>query len=67
LILRRLVGGREREIELKETMEAAKGLNAEKNGVKISDVLDSVLQTQVADLTKSIEHKNPVEFQKSLR
>jgi hypothetical protein len=34
--------------ELKETMEAAKGLNAEKNGVKISGVLDSVLQTQVA-------------------
>ena len=59
--------------ELEETMEAAKGLNAEKNGVKISGVLESVLQTQVADLTKSqvadltksIEHKNPVEFQKS--
>ena len=31
--------------ELKETMDAAKGLNAEKNGVKISNVLDSVLQT----------------------
>ena len=28
--------------ELKETMEAAKGLNAEKNGIKISNVLDSV-------------------------
>jgi hypothetical protein len=43
--------------ELKETMEAAKGLNAEKNGVKISDVLDSVLQTQVAALVKSISKK----------
>jgi hypothetical protein len=29
--------------ELKETMEAAKALNSEKNGVKISGVLDSVL------------------------
>ena len=38
--------------ELKETMEAAKGLNEEKNGVKISNVLDSVLQTQVAGLEK---------------
>ena len=36
--------------ELKETMEAAKELNAEKNAVKISNVLDSVLQTQVAAL-----------------
>ena len=51
--------------ELKETMEAAKGLNAEKNGVKISGVLDSVLQTQVAQLTESINRKNPAEFQKS--
>lgn len=31
--------------ELKETMEAAKALNAEKNGVKISNVLDSVLHS----------------------
>jgi hypothetical protein len=51
--------------ELKETMEAAKGLNAEKNGVKISAVLDSVLQTQVAQLAESINRKNPAEFQKS--
>jgi len=51
--------------ELKETMEAAKGLNEEKNGVKISNVLDSVLQTQVADLDKSIESKRQTEFQKS--
>jgi len=40
--------------ELKETMEAAKGLNAEKNGVKISNVLDAVLQTQVTRLADSI-------------
>jgi hypothetical protein len=51
--------------ELRETMEAAKGLNAEKNGVKISNVLDSVLQTQVAQLTESIKRKSAVEFQKS--
>jgi len=51
--------------ELKETMEAAKALNAEKNGVKISNVLDSVLQTQVAQLAESIKRKSPAEFQKS--
>src|SRR5215813_12055427 len=51
--------------ELKETMEAAKSLNAEKNGVKISGVLDSVLQTQVAQLAESIKRKSPTEFQKS--
>jgi Skp family chaperone for outer membrane proteins len=51
--------------ELKETMEAAKALNVEKNGVKISDVLDSVLQTQVAQVAESIEDKSAVEFQKS--
>jgi hypothetical protein len=51
--------------ELKETMEAAKGLNAEKNGVKISGVLDSVLRTQVTQLAESINRKNPAEFQKS--
>jgi hypothetical protein len=51
--------------ELKETMEAAKGLNAEKNGVKISNVLDSVLQTQVVELDKSIKSKSPAHFQKS--
>jgi hypothetical protein len=51
--------------ELKETMEAAKALNAEKNGVKISNVLDSVLQTQVGDLDKSIKSKSQGEFQKS--
>jgi hypothetical protein len=51
--------------ELKETMEAAKGLNTEKNGVKISNVLDSVLQTQVTQLAESIKRKSPAEFQKS--
>ena len=51
--------------ELKETIEAAKALNAEKNGVKISGVLDSVLQTQVAQLAESIKRKSPAEFQKS--
>jgi hypothetical protein len=51
--------------ELKETMEAAKALNAEKNGIKISSVLDSVLQTQIAELDKSIKSKSQSEFQKS--
>ena len=51
--------------ELKETMEAAKALNAEKGGVKISNVLDAVLQTQVAELDKSIKGKSRSEFQKS--
>ena len=51
--------------ELKETMEAAKGLNAEKNGVKISNVLDAVLQTQVAQLAESIKRKSAADFQKS--
>jgi len=51
--------------ELKETMEAAKALNAEKNGVKISGVLDAVLQTQVAQLAASIKRKSPAEFQQA--
>ncbi len=51
--------------ELKETMEAAKGLNAEKNGVKISNVLDSVLQTQISQLDESIKRNSQIEFQKS--
>ncbi len=51
--------------ELRETMEAAQSLNAEKNGVKISNVLDSVLQSQVAQLDESIKRKNVVDFQKS--
>ena len=51
--------------ELKETMEAAKALNAEKNGVKISNILDAVLQTQVAQLADSIKRNSSGEFQKS--
>jgi len=49
--------------ELEETMEAVKKLNVEKNGVKISNVMDAVLQTQIARLEKSIKQKNPTEFQ----
>jgi hypothetical protein len=51
--------------ELEEAMEAAKKLNAEKNGVKISNVLDAVLRTQIAQLEESIKRKNQTEFQKS--
>jgi hypothetical protein len=45
--------------------EAAKKLNGEKNGVKISNVLDAVLRTQIAQLEESIKRKNQTEFQKS--
>jgi hypothetical protein len=51
--------------ELKETKEAAKSLNAEKNGVKISNVLDAVLQSQIVQLEDAIKHKGKAEFQKS--
>ena len=51
--------------ELKETMKAAQNLNVEKGGVKISNVLDSVLHTQIAQLAESIKHKSSSEFQKS--
>jgi hypothetical protein len=51
--------------ELKETMETAKALNAEKNGVKISGVLDAVIQTQVARLAEAIKHESQTEFQKT--
>jgi len=51
--------------ELKETMETAKALKAEKKGVQISNVLDSVLQTQVTQLAESIKRKSPAEFEKS--
>ncbi|MGH7783685.1 MAG: hypothetical protein ACREO5_07590 [Candidatus Binatia bacterium] len=50
--------------EMQETMEAAKALNAEENGVQISNVLDSVMQTQVAQLAESIKRKNQTDFQK---
>jgi hypothetical protein len=49
--------------ELEETMEAVKKLNVEKNGVKISNLMDAVLQTQIAQLEKSIKQKNQTEFQ----
>jgi hypothetical protein len=51
--------------ELEETMEAVKKLNVEKNGVKITGVMDAVLQTQIAQLEESIKRKNQTEFQKS--
>jgi hypothetical protein len=51
--------------ELKETMEAAKLLKAEKNGVKISNVLDAVLQSQIAQLEEAIKRKGKPEFQKA--
>ena len=51
--------------EMKETMEAARGVGGEKNGVKIAAVLDSVLQTQVAALAKTIDSKSAAEFQKA--
>jgi hypothetical protein len=51
--------------ELKETLEAAKALNAEKNGVKISNVLDAVLQTQITQLAETVKRRNAAEFQKS--
>lgn len=51
--------------ELEETMEAVKKLKAEKNGVKISGVMDAVLRTQIAHLEETIKQKNPGEFQKA--
>jgi hypothetical protein len=50
--------------ELEETMESVKKLNVEKNSVKISSVMDAVLQTQIAELEKSVERKSQTEFQK---
>jgi hypothetical protein len=50
--------------ELEETMETVKKLNVEKNGVKISGVMDGVLKTQIAQLEESIKHKSQTEFQK---
>lgn len=46
-------------------MEAVKKLKAEKNGVKISGVMDAVLRTQIAHLEERIKQKNPGEFQKA--
>jgi hypothetical protein len=51
--------------ELEETMEAVTKLNVEKNGVKISSVMDAVLKTQIVQLEKSIKAKNQSDFHKS--
>ena len=51
--------------ELEETMEAVKKLNVEKNGVKISGVMDAVLKTQIAQLEESVKAKKHSDFQKS--
>jgi hypothetical protein len=51
--------------ELEETMEMVKKLNVEKNGVKISNVMDAILQTQIAQLEESIKQNNQKEFQKA--
>jgi hypothetical protein len=51
--------------ELEETMEAVKGLNVEKNGVKIPEVMDAVLKTQIVQLEDSIKAKSQSQFQKS--
>jgi hypothetical protein len=51
--------------ELEETMETVKKLNVEKNGVKISNVMDAVLKTQIAQLEDTIKTKNQSQFQKS--
>jgi hypothetical protein len=46
-------------------MENVTKLNVEKNGVKISNVMDAVLKTQIAQLEESIKAKNQSQFQKS--
>lgn len=51
--------------ELKETMESAEKLRAVKNGVHIASVLDSVVQTQIAELSNSIARKNLNDFEKA--
>ncbi len=51
--------------ELKETLEAAKKLGEEKNGVKISPLLDSVLKTQVAALDDAVKSGRAPKFQQS--
>jgi hypothetical protein len=51
--------------ELREATESAKALHETKNGVNISNVLDSVIQTQIAELAQSIQRKNRSDFQKN--
>lgn len=51
--------------ELKETIETAERLEEEKNGVKISPLLDAVLKTQVAALEKAVKSGSTPQFQKA--
>jgi hypothetical protein len=51
--------------ELEETMETVKKLNVHKNGIKISSLMEAILQTQIAELEKSIEQKRYPAFEKS--
>jgi hypothetical protein len=51
--------------ELEETMESVKKLNIEKNGVKISGVMDAVLKTQIPQLEEAIKRKSQTDFHKA--
>ena len=51
--------------ELKETMDGAGSLHAVKNDVNVSNVLASVVQTQIAHLAESIKTENRADFQKA--
>ena len=46
-------------------MEAVKKLNVEKNGVKISNVMDAVRKNQIGQLEESIKGNDHSVFQKS--
>lgn len=46
-------------------MQAVAELNVEKNGVKISAVMDAVRHTQIAQLEEAIKKKSSSEFQKA--
>jgi len=48
--------------ELRETIEGAETLHAKKNGVDISNVLASVVQTQISPLSDSINRRNQNAF-----
>jgi len=48
--------------ELREAMEAAQSLHATKNGVDISNVLVSVLQTQISQLSEAVNRMNQSDF-----
>jgi hypothetical protein len=48
--------------ELRETVEGAQTLHAKKNGVDISNVLASVVQTQISPLSDSINRRNQNAF-----